>query len=241
MAALETSVSTGPSAREASATIARHWAGSRTSARTAIALPPAPQIASTTASAAPSLRSQFTATAAPWRASSFAVAAPIPRLPPVTSTTRSLIMASSSLGDLQHDLPEVAVLLHHPVGLDDLVEREDLLDDGDDGPVGELRQRGPRELGDDLGLVLHRARAEHGADDLLPLDHHERQVQLRLDAGDDADDDEPARVAERAHVRGEVLRADVVEDDVDPLLAGELLHALGGVGGRRVVDDQVGP
>ena len=51
--------------------------------------------------------------------------------------------------------------------------------------------------------------------------------------------DEPAGVAERVHVGLEVLRPDVVEDDVRPLLAGELLHRLGEVRRRRVVHDEI--
>ena len=56
---------------------------------------PAAAIADTTPCAACSLWCQFTATAAPCCARSFAVAAPMPRLAPVTSTTRFLIIAVS--------------------------------------------------------------------------------------------------------------------------------------------------
>jgi hypothetical protein len=63
---------------------------------------------------------------------------------------------TGALPDPQHDLPEVPVLLHHPVRLDHVVERKHLLDDGDDGPVGEAGQRGPGELGHDRRLVLDR-------------------------------------------------------------------------------------
>src|SRR4051812_32210478 len=53
----------------------------------AAARPPEETISATTERAAVSLREKFTATVYPWADRSFAVAAPIPRLAPVTSAT----------------------------------------------------------------------------------------------------------------------------------------------------------
>src|SRR5437660_5945344 len=100
-AAFRTSASTGPSADSASRTIRPTSAASHTSAWTATARPPPRAIAATTPAASSPLRRKFTATAAPCRANRRAVAAPIPRAAPVTSTVRP---ASSwlSIKPLQH-------------------------------------------------------------------------------------------------------------------------------------------
>ena len=104
--------------------------------------------------------------------------------------------------------------------------------------VGEFRQGAAGEFGHDLPLFRHRPRAQHAADDLLALDHHQGQVQLGLDAAGDADDHQSALVAQGVHVGGQVLGADMVEDQVDPLLGGELLDDLGEVGVLGEIVDQ---
>ena len=142
-------------------------------------------------------------------------------------------------GDLEDDLAEMLVLFHHPVGVDDLVDREDLFDDRHDAAVGKFREGGPGELGDDLAFVRDRPGAQDRADDLLALDHHQGEVEFGLDAADDADTDQAPGIAEGVHVRRQILGADVVEDDIDPLLGGELLDRLGEVGGGGEVDDQI--
>src|SRR4051812_16632231 len=78
-----------PSSSATRATAASTWAGSLTSAPTAIARPPADSIASTVPFAEPSSRSS-TPTAKPSSASRRAVAAPIPRAAPVTMATRAV-------------------------------------------------------------------------------------------------------------------------------------------------------
>jgi len=147
----------------------------------------------------------------------------------------------TSLSDLDDDLAEMTILFHHPVRFDDFVQGKDLFNDRHDSPVGKLRQSRPGELGDYVGLVLDRTGAEHRADDLLPLDHHQGKIELRLDAADDADDHQPAGIAEGVHIRRQVLGADMVENDVDTLLGGKLLDRLGEVGRLLEVDHQIDP
>src|SRR5512136_2522529 len=69
----------------------------------------------------------------------------------------------------QNNLPEVPVLLHHPVRRLHFLEGEHLLDERDDGSVGKLRQSAPREFGHDLPFFRDRPGTEHGTDDTLAL------------------------------------------------------------------------
>jgi hypothetical protein len=85
--ALLTSTSTRPKARAVSATAVRTAAGSALSACSARARPPAASMARTTSSAFCRALAKVMATAAPSAASRCAIAAPIPRDPPVTRAT----------------------------------------------------------------------------------------------------------------------------------------------------------
>src|SRR5688500_8610299 len=84
-----------PCAASTSRTVAVTWPGSPILQPCAEARPPAARISPATDSQASVLR-LATATVAPWRASSMAMARPIPRLPPVTSATRPLRSNGSS-------------------------------------------------------------------------------------------------------------------------------------------------
>ena len=88
------------------------------------------------------------------------------------------------------------VIFHHPVRFDHLIDGEDLLDDRHNAAIDKFRQCTPGEFGNDLGFFRYRSGAQHRADDLLALDHHQRQIELGLDAGDDTDDDQLALVGE---------------------------------------------
>src|SRR5690606_22450774 len=82
------------------------------------------------------------------------------------------------------------------------------------------------EVGDDRGLLLRRAAAQHGAVDAQPAGEHAGQVELAGGAFLHADDDEAAVRGERAQVAVEVLGADDVEHHVDAALAGGLARPL---------------
>src|SRR5215475_7251137 len=110
--ALLTRTTGGPSRPATAVTASDTWPAWLTSQPTASARPPAPVIASTVSWQSPSFRSR-TATARPSAASRLAVAAPIPRAPPVTTATRGAWsgIRSSCCGLLRLRLAGVAAEL----------------------------------------------------------------------------------------------------------------------------------
>ena len=131
------------------------------------------------------------------------------------------------------------IFFHHPVRFYDLIDGKYFFNDRHDGAVGELGQRAPGELGDNFGFLRDWTGAQHRADDLLALDHHQGEVEFSLDAADYTDADHFPLVAEGFHVRTEVFGADVIEDQINPFFLGVFLDDSCEVGIFQVVDDQV--
>ena len=105
MPALFTSTSSWPKVATAFSTAPLTASTSAASAWIAIAFPPSRSIALTTAEAALASFAYVMATLAPSAASRFAIAAPMPREPPVTSAT--------FLFNLRHVISLVCLMCHH--------------------------------------------------------------------------------------------------------------------------------
>src|SRR5690606_28478405 len=85
------------------------------------------------------------------------------------------------------------------------------------------------EAGDDLRLLLVRARAQRRADDVQTSRQERRQIDVRARAAGEPDQHEASADAEAREVLLEVRAADRIEDHVDALAAGQLLDARGEV------------
>src|SRR6185369_6974960 len=124
MPALFTRMSIRPSSPLARSTIARRSARLVTSVRTAMARRPRPPTSSAVRTA-PALSTSATTTSAPRRASSRAVARPMPRPPPVTiatvplSSIDVLLSGGAGLCDVRRS---AAIVVHGTLHLEDLVD-----------------------------------------------------------------------------------------------------------------------
>ena len=98
----------------------------------------------------------------------------------------------------------------------------------------------PLELGHDVCLLGDRTRAQHRADDRVPLDHQQGQVEFGLEPAHQADHDQAAAGRHGLQVALQVGGADVVEHHVHPPPPREGARRRGEIL-SRVVDHAVHP
>ena len=115
-----------------------------------------------------------------------------------------------------------------------ILQRIHGVDERHDAPRGEVRHHHPLELGHDPGLFRHRARAQHRADDGVPLHHQQGEVEFGLQPAHQADHHQPAPRREGLQVALQVGRADVVQHHIHPPPPRERAHGRGELLGRIV-------
>src|SRR5882762_3922488 len=124
----------------------------------------------------------------------------------------------------QNDLADVLARFHELVRLRGFGEREGLVDDRLDPAGFDQRPDFFAQVPRDRTLELDRARAQGGAGDREAPAQDVVQVERRLAAAQEGDDDDAAVVGEALQLAVDVVAPDHIEDHIDTLAAGRFLH-----------------